>query len=288
MARTESPETQYAKGLDGVALAYRVVGDGPIWLLWSFSQLSDVEAIFQYPPIADFLRELAAFSRVVVHDRRGMGRSGGERGDLEKDVADLACLLDTIGADRAYLAGAVVGGAIYAAFAAAHPDRVAGLVWHGAFVQSAWAPAYPWGTTADELEAYAAALAEGWGREPFAADFVAGGAPSMSDDAAATRFFAHWMRQTSEPPAAAAYNRAWDGVDLHPLLAEVRAPTLITSRGSDPDEGAHVASLIAEARFMAFEGTDFMPFFDSGPIVAAIRDFVARTRRNPAGPDHSS
>jgi len=177
-------------------------------LLWSFSHFSDVEAIFDYQPIADFLRELAAFSRVVVHDRRGMGRFGGERGELETDVANLAALLDATGAEHAYLAGAVVGGAIDAAFTRAHPYRVAGLVWHGAFAQAAWTPYYPWGATANELEEYATELAEGWGREPFAADFVAGGAPSMAGDAASTRFFAHWMRQTSGAPAAAAYNRA--------------------------------------------------------------------------------
>ena len=215
-------------------------------LLWSFSHFSDVEAIFDYQPIADFLRELAAFSRVVVHDRRGMGRFGGERGELETDVANLAALLDATGAEHAYLAGAVVGGAIYAAFTRAHPYRVAGLVWHGAFAQAAWTPYYPWGATANELEEYATELAEGWGREPFAADFVAGGAPSMAGDAASTRFFAHWMRQTSGAPAAAAYNRAWDAIDLHPLLGEVRVPTLVTSRRSDPGEGAHVASLIPE------------------------------------------
>jgi len=34
---------------------------------------------------------------------------------------------------------------------------------------------------------------------------------------------------------------------------------------------------------VAFEGADFMPFFDSGLIIAAIRDFVARTRGNAFG-----
>jgi pimeloyl-ACP methyl ester carboxylesterase len=271
---TGGAETRYAKGVDGVELAYRIVDDGPVDVLWSFSQLSDVEAIWGYPPIAAFIHALGASARIVVHDRRGMGRSGGEHGDLATDVADLLGLLDAVGAERAYLAGAVIGGATYAAFAREHPERVAGLIWHGPFARLAWAPGYPWGATTEELDAYAEKLAEGWGTEPFAADFVAGGAPSMAGHADSVRYFAHWMRQTSDARAAAAYTRRWDAVDLHPLLREVRVPTLITNRGSDPGEAAHVASLIPGARFITFEGQDFMPFFDSAPILGAIRQFL--------------
>jgi pimeloyl-ACP methyl ester carboxylesterase len=129
-------ETRYERTSEGVDLAYRVVGDGPVDLFWSFNQLSDVEAISDHPPILEFFDRLADFARVIVHDRRGMGRSGGERGDLETDVADVRTLLDTVRAERRYLASTVAGGAIYAAVAAKHPDRVAGVVWHGAFAQS--------------------------------------------------------------------------------------------------------------------------------------------------------
>jgi pimeloyl-ACP methyl ester carboxylesterase len=51
-------------------------------------------------------------------------------------VADLLCLVDVVTSAPPYLASAVAGGAIYVAFAARHPDRVAGVVWHGAFAQS--------------------------------------------------------------------------------------------------------------------------------------------------------
>jgi pimeloyl-ACP methyl ester carboxylesterase len=266
---------------DGVNLAYRVLGDGPVDVLWSFSHLSDVEAIWEYPPIAGFLNELALSGRLIVHDRRGMGRSGGQRGDLDTDVADLLRVLDAVDAERPYLFGAVIGGAIYAALAARHPARVAGVAWHGAFARSSWAPEYPWGATTEELEAYAVSLAEGWGTEPFAARFVAAGAPSMAGDVEAIRFFAHWMRRTSDAATAAAYNRAWDAVDLSSLLPSVRVPTLITSRGDHPGEGAHVASLVPGARFMAFDGEDFMPFYGPEPILATLRDFMTETRRAP-------
>lgn len=275
MTEPRLSETRYAITDDGARLAYRTVGAGPPDVLWSFSQLSDVAAIWEYRPIADFLRALATSARVVVHDRRGMGRSGGDRGGLDTDVTDLRRLLDTVGASRPYLSGAVIGGAVYAAFAARHPERVAGVAWHGPFAQAAASANYPWGASPEELGAYGTRLAREWGTEAFAADFVAGGAPSAAGDEATIRFFAHWMRQTGDPATAAAYNQAWDAVDLHPVLPAVRVPVLLTSRAAEPSEAAYVASLMPNARLVTFEGSDFMPFYEAEPIIAALRDFMA-------------
>lgn len=272
-------ETRYVRTADGVDLAHRVVGDGPVDFIWSFNQLNDVEAIGEHPPILEYFDALAEFARVIVYDRRGMGRSGGDRGDLATDVDDLLALLDGLAATRPYLASAVAGGAIFVAFAATHPDRAAGVVWHGAFAQSVQTESYPWGATAEELEDGANRTEAAWGSEQFAERFVAGGAPSMAGDAEAVRFYAHWMRQTGSAQAAAAYNRAWDKIDLHQLLPTVQVPVLVLDRGGDPDEGAYVASLLPQARFLNLEGEDFIPYYDSGPIVAAIRGFVDETAR---------
>lgn len=87
------------------------------------------------------------------------------------------------------------------------------------------------------------------------------------------------MRQTGSPQVAAAYIRAWDRIDLHPLLPAVQVPVLVLDRAGDPDEGAYVASLLPRARFLPLEGDDFIPYYDSGPIVAAIREFVDETER---------
>jgi pimeloyl-ACP methyl ester carboxylesterase len=263
---------------DGVELAYQVVGHGPVDLLWSFSQLGDVETIWEYPPIRAFLEELSVTSRLIVHDRRGLGRSRGEPGDLDTDVADLLAVLDAVGAKRPYLAGAVIGGAVYASFAATHPGRAAGVIWHGAFAQAHATPGYPWGDTSEGLEGYTREITDSWGTEPFAAEFVAGGAPSRAGDAEAARFFARWMQRTASAQTAAAYNRSWDGADLHPRLAALRVPTLIITRGGGgPAESAYVASLIPGSELVELEGEDFMPFFESAPVITAIRAFIGQT-----------
>jgi pimeloyl-ACP methyl ester carboxylesterase len=275
----ELSETRYVAAADGVELAYRTVGDGPVDLFWSFNQLNDVEAITEHQPILEYFDGLADCARVIVHDRRGMGRSGGERGDLDSDVADILSLLDAVGAKRPYLASAVAGGAVYVAFAAKHPERVAGVVWHGAFAQTMASDTYPWGATSDQLEASVRRTEEGWGSEPFAERFVASGAPSVAGNPGIVRFYADWMRRTGSPQAAADYTRAWAKVDLHPLLSAVQVPVSVLDRGGDAEEGTYVASLLRKGRFRMLEGEDFIPYYNGGQFVAAIREFVEETSR---------
>ena len=102
----------------------------------------------------------------------------------------------------------------------------------------------------------------------------------MAGNSETNRFYASWMRRTGSAQAAAAYNRAWDSIDLHLLLPTVKVPVLVLNRGGDADEGAYVASLLPGGRFLNLEGEDFIPYYDSGAIVAAIREFVEETSRS--------
>ncbi|WP_256300419.1 alpha/beta fold hydrolase [Haloarchaeobius salinus] len=68
---------------------------------------------------------------VIAHDVRGHGHTGGSARStysIGLFADDLAALLDALAVDRAVVCGLSMGGAIAQAFAAAHPERVAGLV----------------------------------------------------------------------------------------------------------------------------------------------------------------
>ncbi|RNB46731.1 alpha/beta hydrolase [Agromyces tardus] len=69
-------------------------------------------------------------ARVVAPDLRGRGRSNGLPGPytLRDHADDLAYLLDGLGVDRALVVGHSMGAFVTVRFAAAHPDRVAGVV----------------------------------------------------------------------------------------------------------------------------------------------------------------
>ena len=71
----EIPETRYAKALDGTHLAYKVLGDGPVDLVYLQPWFSHIEYIWEEPRYERFLRTFASFSRLIIFDRRGCGMS---------------------------------------------------------------------------------------------------------------------------------------------------------------------------------------------------------------------
>lgn len=77
------------------------------------------------------LRGLRAAQRAAAFDVRGHARSDAPRDAAayrpECFVADVARVLDHLGAARAVVGGLSMGGGIAARFAIAHPERVAGL-----------------------------------------------------------------------------------------------------------------------------------------------------------------
>ena len=68
------PETRYAPlGVDRIA--YQVLGDGPLDLLYAPARGDSLDLRFDWPPLGEFLRRLASFSRLIMFDRRGSGAS---------------------------------------------------------------------------------------------------------------------------------------------------------------------------------------------------------------------
>ena len=69
------PETRYARAADGCYIAYQVVGNGPIDLVWQFDFFGNVDSMWDAPEASSWLHDLASFSRLILHDRRGTGLS---------------------------------------------------------------------------------------------------------------------------------------------------------------------------------------------------------------------
>src|SRR6476619_6102828 len=110
------PETSYAETVDGVFIAYQVLGEGPYTIvLIQSAYISNVELAWEWPFIADQYRRLAVVGRVVVFDRRGAGLSDKVSGDrlptLEARMDDIRCVMDAVGAERAVLYGLEDGAA---------------------------------------------------------------------------------------------------------------------------------------------------------------------------------
>lgn len=112
-ARTDDIETYYVTQGDGppIVFVHGMIMDTRMWE----HQMDALSGSFT----------------TIAYDVRGHGRTGAsERRPYSIDLFadDLAALLDALDIDRAVVCGLSMGGAVAQAFAAAHPERVAGLV----------------------------------------------------------------------------------------------------------------------------------------------------------------
>ena len=97
------PETHYAKTVDGIRIAYQVFGEGPVDMVISFGEVSNVDQMWDLPEIANYLRRLASFSRVITFDPRGNGCSDRDLGNapFEAGMDDIRAVMDASGSERA-------------------------------------------------------------------------------------------------------------------------------------------------------------------------------------------
>ena len=119
--------------LEGIETRYEVMGDGPPLLLFApggfdatVEKWSTLGVYARVKP----LDALARHFRCIAYDRRECGQSGGklERVTWAHYAAQGRALLDHLGIDRAGLMGGCMGVSVALAFAAASPERVAGMV----------------------------------------------------------------------------------------------------------------------------------------------------------------
>jgi pimeloyl-ACP methyl ester carboxylesterase len=70
----DMPETRYTKSGD-VHIAYQVIGNRGFDIVLVPGYVTNVEAWWDLSPAARFLARLAAFSRLILFDKRGTGLS---------------------------------------------------------------------------------------------------------------------------------------------------------------------------------------------------------------------
>ena len=126
----EKPRTQYARS-GNVHIAFQVVGDGDLDLLLIDTWVHHVEAVWDFPDFARFLRRLGSFGRLIHFDRRGTGLSDPvpleQLPDLQTQVGDAVAVLDAAGSGGAAIIG-LNDGTIVAALLAAHcPEQCRSL-----------------------------------------------------------------------------------------------------------------------------------------------------------------
>jgi pimeloyl-ACP methyl ester carboxylesterase len=279
------PETHYAKSA-GVHIAYQVVGSGPFDLVFIPGFVSHLEVSWEQPAFERFIRRLAAFSRVILVEKRGTGLSDPVPLDalptLEQRMDDLRAVLEAVDSERAALFGISEGCAIGALFAATHPTMTTALVLYGGWARTLWAPDYPWGTPPETFEQIALATEQRWGRG-LGLELIA---PSLVADDSMRRWWARWERLAASPAVAAALLRlAFEG-DVRDVLPALRVPTLVLHRADDHwvpvEHGRYLGKHIPGAIYVELPGSDHTVWIgDQDAVLQEIEHFLTGTRPAP-------
>jgi class 3 adenylate cyclase len=278
-----STKTRYAKSGEA-DIAYQVLGSGPIDLLVLTAAMIPIDCMDEEPSLARLQRRLAAFSRLIRFDRRGVGLS--DRGSpsapptLDQEAQDTIAVLDAVGSERTAVLAHQLSAGAGVVLAVSHPERVSSLVVVNGTARPMEAPDYP-------------GLPESLIASRFAVDFepdavergsdiLADLAPGVANDSA----FRIWWDRVGNLAATPAMARAlWFArftIDVRHLLPQIRVPTLVIQRADvaqGADHGRYLAEHIPGAKYVELSGADTIYWVgDTGPMLDEIEEFLTGVR----------
>jgi pimeloyl-ACP methyl ester carboxylesterase len=278
-----TPETRYAKSGD-VHIAYQVVGDGPIDLVFIPGLFTHVEHQWEEPNFARFLGRLASFSRLIIFDARGAGLSdqAPELPPMEEQMDDLLAVLDAVGSSSAVIFGLSQAGPMAILFAASHPERTRAIVLYGSYASPRRQDGYPWGRSAEWMEDYGRQIDRDWGSGVFLEQVAA----SRLNDEPFRRWWGKYERLSHGPGNALAYFRMNAQIDVRAVLPSIQVPTLVLQRRGDvyrdPGHARYLAENIPGAKLVELDGIDHLPYLgDADAIVDEVEEFLTGVRPPP-------
>jgi pimeloyl-ACP methyl ester carboxylesterase len=276
------PETQYARS-GRINIAYQVVGEGPLDLVYVPGWVSNVEGAWEEPTHERFLRRLARFSRLILFDKRGTGLSDpvpeSRLPTLEERMDDVRAVMDAAESERAAVFGFSEGGNLSVLFAATYPERTVALVTFGIFAKRLRTPDYPWAPTHEDREREIELVEREWGREMDLHIL----APSAAKDPEFKRRLLSYLRRSASPAAAAALLRMNTDIDIREVLPVIHVPALVLHRANDletnVDEGRWIAGRIPGSKFVELSGADHLPWVgDQDAVLDEIEEFLTGVR----------
>jgi class 3 adenylate cyclase len=263
-------DIRYARN-GGVAIAYQVVGEGDVDLVYVPDYMSNLVFCWESPHWRPFYERLAQSFRLILFDKRGTGLSdhGPHFAALETRMEDLRAVLDAVGSSSTVVLGAQEGSGMAAMYAATYPERTRALVlFHP----------HPDFKPEVEVQAELADLRDRWGTREYSDELLLQGCPTLYEREEDRELFANELRVGASPAVAYALNRAFLETDLSAVLPAVRAPTLVLYRRGHLDEEAQsleYAARIPGARTMRVSGSDYFGISLSLDIVDEIERFLA-------------
>lgn len=271
------PETHYTRS-GAVNIAYQVVGDGAIDLLWIPGFAQHLELSWEERYRREWLKALAADYRLIVFDKRGTGLSDRATGapSVEARMDDCRAVLDAVGSQRTAILTAGDSSDLAVVFAATYPERVIALaLWDGQF-RGAWAPDFPWAAPREEALRFIDEMERRWPASLLEALTI--DARSLSP--AEREAFARVIRLSVSPGAAADYSRMALDADVRGVLPSVRVPVLVMQMADDAvgvEAAKWAADRLPAGQFLAIDHSERIPVVgDTSRILDPVYDFIAK------------
>lgn len=270
----KSPVRYVANG--AVHIAYQIIGDGPVDLLFIHGFISNLELAWEDAEYTDFFEQLGQFARVILFDKRGVGLSDRIQGapSLEDTLDDALCVLNAAGSKRTFVMGTSEGGAAAVLLASTYPERVHGLILYSStpkLVQTNGEP--EWADSEAGFDRTIEQIQSQWGGPWALQNF----APSRAQNETFRAWWAKVLRSSSSPSAASAQLRILRDIDIRPLLPQVRTRTLVIHKTHDRiltvEAGRYFAAHMPNATWLELSGADHFFFVESKQIIAAIQQF---------------
>jgi class 3 adenylate cyclase len=278
----ETPDVRYARSGD-VSIAYQVVGQGPVDLLFVPFMVNLVWA-WEQPIFVEFCRRASSFSRLILFDKRGTGLSDRPREmpTLETRMDDIRAVLDDVGSERAALLGAgSPGGQLCALFAATYPERVAALVLHNTWPRVVSAPDYPIGRPLEEWHRRVREARLKWGEREYQKAELRRYLPSFADDPEFEQWHVMHERLAASPGAAAWFMRVLMETDIREVLPAISVPTLMLYHQRFQDGCIYMAQRIPNAELVELTLPDVSTWTD-GAVLDHVERFLSEGRVDAA------
>jgi class 3 adenylate cyclase/pimeloyl-ACP methyl ester carboxylesterase len=267
-----------------VSLAYQVVGDGPVDLVYLQGYCSQVDMNWESPHLARFLRGLARHARLIVTDRRGWGCSErftpGYVPDVETLTDDVLVVMEAVGSEQASVLATYESTIVASLFAAVYPDRTRSLVLVDP--QATYLPTEetPWMPTLARWQKQIQDVRDTWGTLDW------WDSPEGPD----AEWFSRYTRASASPGGLAAELESYLETDIRAVLPSIQVPTLVLVDTDafyevPPETGRFVAGKILGARVVeqSSGGGHHLHWYARGDaIVDEVGRFLARIREEEA------
>ena len=231
---SDVPDVKYARSGD-VAIAYQVVGEGPVDIVFIRGITGDLLSTWEQPLLVRHVEGLAACGRVLMLDKRGTGLSDRVREvqPLETTMDDVRAVMDAAGRNALFSGPGDEHGHRRRSSRPPIPSAAPASSLFDPRMRGTRSSDYPWAPTEEDWRQLTAVRA-GWGERGYLESLAREWAPEVAEDERFRNWFVMHMRRSLSPGAALTSFRTAMELDVRDVLAAVRVPTLVIPRPALP------------------------------------------------------